>query len=186
MSANLGSTTYTSVTWAAGDIITEAKMDNMVANDQAYDSHEAQGITLANNKSLGARDVGDSNYLNLVKLTAADKIEIGDSGIAGVDVINAVEIRNNGTEDGVRIDQNGDGVALFIDSECADGSSLITMASAGTSPLQSAFTRVDAVTGNIALQLGGSWIWVDATGDLRIATSKPGSDTAGVVVGTQS
>lgn len=31
--------TYTSVTWTAGDIITEAKMDNMVANDQAVDSH---------------------------------------------------------------------------------------------------------------------------------------------------
>lgn len=31
--------TYTAVTWTAGDIITEAKMDNMVANDQAVDSH---------------------------------------------------------------------------------------------------------------------------------------------------
>lgn len=30
--------TYTAVTWTAGDIITEAKMDNMVANDRAVDS----------------------------------------------------------------------------------------------------------------------------------------------------
>lgn len=30
--------TYTSVTWTAGDTITEAKMDNMVANDRAVDA----------------------------------------------------------------------------------------------------------------------------------------------------
>lgn len=30
--------TYTAVTWTAGDIITEAKLDNMVANDRAVDS----------------------------------------------------------------------------------------------------------------------------------------------------
>lgn len=38
--------TYTSVVWTAGDIITEAKMDNMVANDQAYDAHASQGVEL--------------------------------------------------------------------------------------------------------------------------------------------
>lgn len=37
---------YTAVVWTAGDIITEAKMDNMVANDQAYDAHAAQGLEL--------------------------------------------------------------------------------------------------------------------------------------------
>lgn len=30
--------TYTAVTWTAGDTITEAKMDNMVANDRAVDA----------------------------------------------------------------------------------------------------------------------------------------------------
>ncbi len=30
--------TYTTVTWTAGDVITEAKMDNMVANDRAVDA----------------------------------------------------------------------------------------------------------------------------------------------------
>lgn len=34
--------------------------------------------------------------------------------------------------------------------------------------------------------LRGNYLWVDATGDLRIHTSAPGSDTAGTVVGTQS
>lgn len=31
-------TTYTAVVWTAGDIITEAKMDNMTANDRAVDA----------------------------------------------------------------------------------------------------------------------------------------------------
>ena len=32
--------TYTDVSWTVGDYITEAKLDNMVANDRAVDSHE--------------------------------------------------------------------------------------------------------------------------------------------------
>ena len=47
----LGGTTWVSVVWTAGDLITEAKLDNMTANDQAYDSHVnnhlfSQGILL--------------------------------------------------------------------------------------------------------------------------------------------
>jgi hypothetical protein len=42
----MAETTYTSVTWTTGDTITEAKLDNMVANDQAVDSH-AQGVEFA-------------------------------------------------------------------------------------------------------------------------------------------
>lgn len=81
MVADLGSITYTAVTWTIGDVITEAKLDSMVANDQAYDSHEAQGLVVANNKSLGARDVGDSAYWNLIKLSASDILTIGDAAI---------------------------------------------------------------------------------------------------------
>jgi len=36
------------------------------------------------------------------------------------------------------------------------------------------------------LRMGNNWLWVDATGDLRIKGSAPSSDTDGVVVGTQS
>lgn len=41
----MADTYYVAVTWTAGDTITEAKMDNMVANDRAVDSM-AQGIEL--------------------------------------------------------------------------------------------------------------------------------------------
>lgn len=59
--------TYTSVTWTAGDIITEAKLDNMVANDRAVDAmyngieftERASPSTPATNKvHLYAKDKG--------------------------------------------------------------------------------------------------------------------------------
>ena len=34
--------------------------------------------------------------------------------------------------------------------------------------------------------LGSAWLWVDATGDLRIAAAEPTSDLDGAVVGTQA
>jgi hypothetical protein len=36
------------------------------------------------------------------------------------------------------------------------------------------------------LVLRGNFLWVDATGDLRISPTAPGSDLAGTVVGTQT
>lgn len=81
MSADLGATTYTAVVWTAGDTITEAKMDSMVANDQAYDSHDAQGLLLDNNKSFAGKTTGAANR-NLIKLSASDRVVIGDTDLA--------------------------------------------------------------------------------------------------------
>lgn len=77
MSATLGSTTYTAVTWTAGDVITEAKLDNMVANDQAYDSHGAEGILLNNNKSLGFKKAASGNVNGLI-INTSDVLELGE------------------------------------------------------------------------------------------------------------
>jgi hypothetical protein len=87
----MAETTYVDVVWTAGDIITEAKMDNMTANDRAVDAM-AQGIQLleranpstppANNLHLYCKDkdgvsalyyIDDAGtvfeFLNLVKTT---------------------------------------------------------------------------------------------------------------------
>jgi len=82
MSASLGSTTYTTVVWTAGDTITEAKQDSMVANDQAYDSHGAEGLLLDNNKSFAGVTTGSANR-NLIKLSSGDEVEIGDTDLTG-------------------------------------------------------------------------------------------------------
>lgn len=68
--------TYTSVTWTAGDIITEAKMDNMVANDRAVDA-------MNNGIQLDERADPSTPAANKLHLYAKDK-----SGIPTVYVIN--------------------------------------------------------------------------------------------------
>jgi len=89
MSASLGATTYTAVTWTSGDVITEAKLDNMIANDQAYDSHASQGLLLNNNKSLAGQNVAGSVNMNLVKVDTSDAMQIGEDNVGDHTVINA-------------------------------------------------------------------------------------------------
>jgi len=79
MAANLGATTYTAVTWTAGDTITEAKLDNMVANDQAYDSHSAQGLLLNNTYSFAGEIAATGTYLNIANVNASDQIALGEA-----------------------------------------------------------------------------------------------------------
>lgn len=80
MAAELGTITYTSVSWTTGDVITEAKLDNMVANDQAYDSHQAQGLLLNNARSLAGKTTAAANK-NLIKVNSSDEVEIGDTAV---------------------------------------------------------------------------------------------------------
>lgn len=44
----------------------------------------------------------------------------------------------------------------------------------------------DGVWNNKPLILGTYYLWVDATGDLRIKSSAPANDTDGTVIGSQS
>lgn len=85
---------YTAVTWTAGDIITEAKLDNMVSNDRAEDAHES-GVYMLNStgkiKFKNASGVNDAemyedsnNVLQFVQ---------GAGGFAGIDINLAAQIR---------------------------------------------------------------------------------------------
>ncbi len=127
MSANLGTITYTSVSWTAGDVITEAKLDAMVANDQAYDSHSAQGLLLDNNKSLVAKNAAGTVNANIAKVNASDVLEIGDENLSGNNIVGALTINQNdvtNNPNAVNIVNTGDGIALRIDND-GDGYSLI-------------------------------------------------------------
>lgn len=88
MAISLGSTTYTTVTWTTGDIATEAKMDNMVANDQAYDSHAAQGILLNNAKGLFIKESGGTNRL-AIGVDTDNYVYVGTNDVLGHTVLNA-------------------------------------------------------------------------------------------------
>lgn len=87
---------YAEVTWTGGDIITEAKLDNMVSNDRAEDAHES-GIYLLNasgklqfrnaSSALDAQIYEDSN--NVLQFVR------GSGGFAGLDINLATQIRGN-------------------------------------------------------------------------------------------
>ena len=72
----LGAVSYTSITWTVGDVITEAKLDNMVANDQAYDSHAAQGLLLNNDVGYYQKDSGANNKA-VLNLGSDDVLRVG-------------------------------------------------------------------------------------------------------------
>lgn len=84
----LGSTQYAPVTWTTGDTITETKLDNMVANDQAYDSHASNGYLSNNNVGFYQKDSGAVNRL-VANLDGSDVLNIGDSAQAGNTLIQA-------------------------------------------------------------------------------------------------
>ncbi len=76
----LGATTYTSVTWTTGDTITETKLDNMVANDQAYDSHAANGYLSNNNIGFYQKDSGGTNRA-VANVDTNDILTLGDANL---------------------------------------------------------------------------------------------------------
>lgn len=98
---------------------------------------------------------------------------------------NGITINNTGTGDALYINSD-DGMSINIDTEEANDGTIIQITPAGTSPSAFLINRNDDVTGNIVLRLGGNYLWFDATGDLRAHTANPDSDTAGVVIGSQS
>ena len=87
---------YATVTWTGGDTITEAKLDNMVANDRAEDAHES-GLYMLNStgkvrfrnasSSLDAEIYEDSN--NVLQFVR------GAGGFAGLDINLATQIRGS-------------------------------------------------------------------------------------------
>lgn len=68
--------TYTAVTWTAGDVITEAKMDNMVANDRAVDA-------MNNGVEFTERSDPSTPGSNKIHIYAKDK-----SGVPAIYAIN--------------------------------------------------------------------------------------------------
>lgn len=105
-------------------------------------------------------------------------------------------VANAGTGSCLEIDQNGNGIALNIDSESttepaiyvdqalSNGQTSFEIKHGGNTRF--AGYRIDALNSAGALYIPGGFLWIDSTGDLRIKTSTPSSDTDGTVVGSQS
>lgn len=109
----------------------------------------------------------------------------------------ALRILNQGIQNGIHVDQDGNGSALYLESAATgDNPSLLVdhlvdndnssfrIKHSGTIKFQ--VTRNDDVTDDVVMKLGAYFLWVDSTGDLRISSTYPTSDTSGTIVGTQS
>lgn len=152
-------------------------------------------VTLAGAESIS----GVKTHSKAINITIANTVNDVALEVTQNDVTNnpnAVTITNAGTGNGLFINQDGNGVALNIDSEAttqpaiqadqtvADDNFSLAIKHAGT--VEFGVQRIDDTNDDVCIYLGGSYLWIDSTGDLRIHTSSPTSDTAGVVVGSQS
>lgn len=166
----------------SNDVITSARA-NLVKDYIQDGTHKLNTLSV---------DVGGTEVIGSgtnVVTSVADNGNVVGLSVTQNDVTNnpnGINVVNAGTGNGLNIDQNGNGVALNIDSECDNDTDIISVLPVGTSPGAFKVTRNDDVDGNVVMRLGNNYLWVDSTGDLRIDSSQPTSDTSGTVVGSQS
>ena len=188
------------ITWAQGVI---SALANSHTSAGAVDTTKVVDLTTAQtltNKTL------TSPVLNAFTGTGGTITVANEGNTVGLTVTqnditnnpNGITITNAGTGNGLYIDQNGNGYGINIDSEATTKSAInidsainndgapFTIKDAVGANAYFQIGRNDDVTDKIVLRLGQYYLWVDATGDLRIQNANPSSDTGGTVVGTQA
>lgn len=170
----LGATSYTTVTWTQGDIATETKMDNMVANDQAYDSHAGQGLLLNNTYGLYGKDTGGTNRA-LMMLDSDDIGKIGDANLTNMQFLapfkSSVQPHVSLTNSSAQTISNSSATRVTAwDTETIDVGGLHDT---GTDP-----SRITIPTGQEGLYLVGGTMWwaSNSTGRRIMYFYKNGSD----------
>lgn len=85
---------YVAVSWTSGDIITEAKFDNMVSNDRAEDAHESGVYMLNSSGKVYFKNASGSNDANIYE-DSNNVLQFvrGAGGFAGIDINLATQIR---------------------------------------------------------------------------------------------
>jgi len=149
----------------------------------------SQGSTLNNwSSTVEIKTTAEQDSLNAYLLYVTNENASSASRV--------MAIHNDGTGNGLYINQDGEGIALNIDSEATSASGIyldqpvadtkfsLQIRHGGTNKFL--ITREDDVTNDVAMVLGTYHLWVDTTGDLRIKSGRPTSDTDGSVVGSQS
>lgn len=189
--------------------LTSASTDSAVVQITQDNSGDDQSAVAIKNDGTGpgllVSQVGTlADYHNAFKVsTGAAQTNVG-AYLAFIlqdnasSTVQALTVRDDGTGGCLWLNQDGNGIALSIDSE-ATTSAALYIASAVNND-QFVFLIKDASNVNCywgfyrntdvhrdaVMRLGGSYIWVDSTGDLRVNEGQPTSDTDGTVVGSQS
>lgn len=81
---------YVSVTWTTGDIITETKLDNMVANDRSENAH-ATGVYLDNNSPIQSKDSG-ATLRDILKITSGNVVNLGNNSLNQIKALSGIEL----------------------------------------------------------------------------------------------
>jgi hypothetical protein len=182
---------------------TDDQIDIKIANADDFQFTANTFTVLSGSKiaSNGAIDITIADEGNDIPLTVTQNDTTNNPA--------AATITNAGTGNGLFIDQNGEGIALSIDSEAVVGPTLqVIQGSNGEDDVVKVGGDDDVAAGKhagfrwigcggdanrMALVLGDGGalannykIWVDDNGDLRISADDPDTDTDGTVVGTQS
>jgi hypothetical protein len=106
-----------------------------------------------------------------------------------------LQVKNDGTGDGIFIDQNGNAISLNIDSEATSQPAISYDSEVGNTgqslrfkhggTTKVALERIDALNNDCSLQLGGIYLWFDISGCLRASNSRPSHDFSGSKIGLQ-
>ncbi len=156
--------TYVEVVWTAGDIITEAKMDNMVANDRAVDA-------MLNGIEFTERATPSTPASNKIHLYAKDK--------SGVSTLYAI---HDGGVDFEISERHSTFVFTYPDALIADTDVCPTLVATRSLEIVKVYANVKtAPTGAdliVDINKNGSTIWSTQANRLTIAAS--------AVAGTQT
>lgn len=159
--------------------VTLTNCTNMVREDR--NAFTFQNVSMEGTLTTTAGSIADTNGTRISQ-RAAFRRTVADSSM----LITGGNISNEGARFelfGQSHASTPDTISMFADNYLFNNDSGLT----AFIEARSNYARIgDGAWNGIPLRLGAYYLWVDSTGDLRIKSSVPTSDTDGTIVGTQS
>ena len=159
--------------------VTLTNCTNIVREDR--NAFTFQNVSMEGTLTTTAGSIADTNGTRISQ-RAAFRRTVADSSM----LITGGNISNEGARFelfGQSHASTPDTISMFADNYLFNNDSGLT----AFIEARSNYARIgDGAWNGIPLRLGAYYLWVDATGDLRIKGSAPTSDLDGAIVGTQS
>jgi len=159
--------------------VTLTNCTNIVREDR--NAFTFQNVSMEGTLTTTAGSIADTNGTRISQ-RAAFRRTVADSSM----LITGGNISNEGARFelfGQSHASTPDTISMFADNYLFNNDSGLT----AFIEARSNYARIgDGAWNGIPLRLGAYYLWVDSTGDLRIKSSVPTSDTDGTIVGTQS
>lgn len=140
------------------------------ANISATAAIVGSKLDLSSPGTIGGTTPGIATFTNLTATTIT-------SGVLFVNVDTNLKAINIDSEASTES-------CIYYDQALAQGGNSILGYHNGS--LVWGWTRVNAVASSACMRWGSYYLWIDSTGDLRIADNIPATDTSGNVIGDQT